>query len=119
MPPKKAADPVQDEVTTRLYASCWRAQSEIEAQIDVVEHRRKELPAGGFDEELAKCAAQLSQAIVKCSMEIRQLEKHDRRMTLTPAQRFDALIKYVKTLSIEQIEALGGVVDAIRMGRAA
>jgi len=52
-------------------------------------------------------------------MGIRQLEKHDRRMTITPAQRYEALIKYVKTLPIEQLEALGGVVDALRMGRAA
>lgn len=46
--------------------------------------------------------AWLSSYIVALSSELRQLEKHDRSMSKTPKQRFELVIKYLRTLSPEQ-----------------
>lgn len=113
------SDTEDQDISARLYAAGWRTLSHLEAQIAVVETRLRELPAGGFDEEVSRAGAALARALKECSGELRQLEKHDRRMTMTPEQRFAELIKYLRTLSAEQLERAGAVMDDLRKGRAA
>lgn len=105
------------DISKRLYAAGWRTLSHLETQIAVVETRLHELPEGGFDEELSRAGAALARALKECSGELRQLEKHDKRMTMTPQQRFAELLKYVKTLDTLQLGLLGEVVDGLREGR--
>jgi hypothetical protein len=104
-------DPASDDVSARLYATVGRTLDHLEEQLRVVRARLDELPDGGFDEELARAAAALARGVKDLSGEMRQLEKHDRRMTLTPAQRFAELVRYVRRLPMEEFGAICDVID--------
>lgn len=94
----------------------------LEAQIAVVGRRLTALGASGgegFDVEVSRAGAALARALKEISGELRQLERHDRHMTVTPEQRFTELLKYVRTLDSMQIDALANVVNELQSGRAA
>lgn len=106
-----------DDVSARLYAAVQRALDHLEAQLRVVQVRLDELPEGGFDEALARAGSALARAVKDCSGEYRQLEKHDRKMTLTPEQQFAELLKFVDHLPYERFDALAERIDQLRASR--
>jgi hypothetical protein len=114
-----AANPAPEDMSARLYAGIRDQLTQIEQQQAVVQRRIEDLPAGGFDPELPAAASRLARAWKELAGEHRQLEKHDKRMTLTPEQRFAELLKYVRTLSPPQITVLRETLVEMQRGRAA
>ena len=94
-----------------------RTAAHLDAQLDVIEARLRELSPGSFDPELTKAAAAIARSVKEMSGELRQLEKHDRRMTLTPEQRFAELLKYVRTLDVVQRAELAALLDDLEQER--
>lgn len=87
-----------DNLSIDLRDTIGEMLTHLKAQMRVADVRLSKLVEGGFDEDLAKASAALSRALTDLCAELRQLEKHDKRMTLTPEQRFAELVKYLRTL---------------------
>lgn len=95
-------------VSTAMYEAIDGAIKHLNRQLAVVDHRIGELVTGGFDPELAKAGAALAKAVKDVTGERRQLERHDKRMTSTPVQRFAELVKYIRTLDARELMELAG-----------
>lgn len=106
------------DLSESMYSSVEDALSHLKRQLAVVDARVREIPAGGFDPDLAKAGASLAKAVKDITAERRQLERHDRRMTSTPAQRFNELLKYVKTLDPVQRGELASLLVDLDLERA-
>lgn len=117
-----AADqqPEDLDLSKRLHGAVADTLSHLEVQLAVVRVRLGKLGAGGFDPDLARAGAALSRAVKEVAGEWRQLEKHDRQMTLTPEQRFRELVKYVRAeLGLLERQELGRVLATMDRERTA
>lgn len=106
------------DVSKRLHKAIHDVIDHLESQLAVVQARLDDLAGGGFDPEVSKAGAALARAIKDASGEARQLERHDRRMTLTPEQRWTELCKYVRTLNRQQLGELSGLLAELTKERA-
>lgn len=117
MPPEQDASGVDVDLARRLRLSITSTLDHLEAQLRVVGARLAELAPGGFDPELAKAGSSIARSLKDTSGELRQLERHDKRMTLTPEQRFAELLKYVHTLDPMQRAMLSRTLDDLEATR--
>src|SRR5688500_16822243 len=71
------------------------AQAELQAQLAVLQARRKALLAGGFDKDLANSAAALGRAITGLAGEMRHQEKHVHQLVerMSPDE-FDEVLRF-------------------------
>lgn len=107
------------DLSKRLQGAVADTMAHLEAQLEVVKVRLGKLSEGGFDPELARAGAGLARAIKEVAGEWRQLEKHDRKMVVTPEQRFAALLKYIRTLDPLQRKELRRELTVLERERAA
>lgn len=111
-----------DDLSKRLRTSCRRSLASLDSLLDMVDTRRQALQDSGgegFDESLARAGAALSRSVKDICGELRQLEKHDKRMVLTPEQRFTELKKYLRTLDPMQRKEILALMQGIEKGRTA
>lgn len=80
------------------------AKVELTAQLEVCAARRRELHSGGFDPELATCAASLGRAITSLASEERQQEKHAAQMVarMSPEERAELTKEYLRELPVDR-----------------
>lgn len=91
------------------------AQAELQAQLAVLEARRKALVTGGFDKDLANSAAALGRAMTSLAGEMRQQEKHLQQLVdrMSPAEADAALEQYIRDLPVDRLAKFKALVDEL------
>lgn len=90
-------------------------REEMREQLRVLSARRRELHAGGFDKDLSNSAAALGRAITSATAELRQQERHEKRMVeeMTPKERRAVVFQFVKELDLDGRQELRTILDQL------